>query len=1008
MSAQDNFNLSKIGSALLSPSLIDIELRDDLAFCADEYGFSVWDISDLENPERIGQCSTRGNAVSCVINGEYAYVSDVGYGVAVVDISEPDNPNVIRYLELLIHYQWWGQAAPPEIVVKDNLLYICAGWYGMYIADLEDPENPELINYYQELGIDVIQFYGEITYLTAGYGDVDLHILNINDPRNIDVIATIDFNYTPYGFAIQDDMMAIWSMRDGLFIYSLEDPSQPEQIGWRHANNMSTIHLQDDYAYGIFTKDKNRFTEMGIFDISEPAEIEVWGSDFLCSGHDMALESENLFIASHNRGIGVVSVEDPEELVLLNEWVEYYTTNYVTVAGNYAYLSDEFYGLRIVDVRDSENPVQVGSFEAELGNDRANVGYVMNSIYIDDHLYTLVKSGRWPHLLTLDVSNPEEPNEVDFTEFRFTYSSHFSIDEYLCLVGWHTIADGRDRSYANIQVFDTSEPGILELVFRNEVDLGSNFHSSSDGDYLYMSSWDRLDYKMDVYSVADITEPEFVGTWEEGGSWGIFLVHNGIMYVNDYTHIMVYDVNNPMEPEVIDRIDLDVNFGGNLYLEGEMIYLDLSESGFYCMSIADPRNPEIVGYYDTPGNVGWIDAQDGYIYVADKYEMGIYQYQDDGGVDDRFTIRLAPGWNLISSPYDPTNPSIESIFSRMTNRGNLIMVKDYLGHFYLPEQFNNVPDWDVNQGYQVKVSDVESVRILGDPVEFDRPIQLPQGWSMTSYFPDVEVQTEIAFANITDQLLMAKNEAGNFYLPEFGFNNIPPLHRGEGYQVKTTEEIELVWNVEEDERQAGQPFHLSIPNHFVSVPPTDGNMSILIQNVDIAGEIGVFTENGMCVGASVVTGVDVGLVVWGDDPTTEDIDGAIESDELVFKIWDGVSEYVTEFEPMKGEGYWKLDGLLVGALTLAEIVPVNFGITSAYPNPFNSTIQVSYGLFETGLVHLSIYDLSGREIVTLVDSELTLGTHRINWNAGGIATGVYFVRLEQGNQTAVMKILLVR
>jgi len=109
-----------------------------------------------------------------------------------------------------------------------------------------------------------------------------------------------------------------------------------------------------------------------------------------------------------------------------------------------------------------------------------------------------------------------------------------------------------------------------------------------------------------------------------------------------------------------------------------------------------------------------------------------------------------------------------------------------------------------------------------------------------------------------------------------------------------------------------------------------------------------------------------------------------------------------------GESTWELDDVLVGSLSVMSGLPVEFGIRSAYPNPFNATIQLSYGLSEAGKVGLEVYDVSGREVVTLIDGEISAGLHSLNWDASGMATGLYFARLEQYGQIATMKLLLVK
>jgi hypothetical protein len=57
---------------------------------------------------------------------------------------------------------------------------------------------------------------------------------------------------------------------------------------------------------------------------------------------------------------------------------------------------------------------------------------------------------------------------------------------------------------------------------------------------------------------------------------------------------------------------------------------------------------------------------------------------------------------------------------------------------------------------------------------------------------------------------------------------------------------------------------------------------------------------------------------------------------------------------------------------------------------------------------LKVYDLLGREVRTLVDDRLVPGTYRVQFDAGGSASGVYFARLDGGGKTLVQSMLLVR
>lgn len=78
------------------------------------------------------------------------------------------------------------------------------------------------------------------------------------------------------------------------------------------------------------------------------------------------------------------------------------------------------------------------------------------------------------------------------------------------------------------------------------------------------------------------------------------------------------------------------------------------------------------------------------------------------------------------------------------------------------------------------------------------------------------------------------------------------------------------------------------------------------------------------------------------------------------------------------------------------------------PNPFNNSTTISFYLPVAGETSLKVYDISGREIQSLVDNQLSMGKHEIVWDAEGIASGVYFARLEYGGRTNVVKVILMK
>lgn len=79
-----------------------------------------------------------------------------------------------------------------------------------------------------------------------------------------------------------------------------------------------------------------------------------------------------------------------------------------------------------------------------------------------------------------------------------------------------------------------------------------------------------------------------------------------------------------------------------------------------------------------------------------------------------------------------------------------------------------------------------------------------------------------------------------------------------------------------------------------------------------------------------------------------------------------------------------------------EELPAEFALEPNYPNPFNPSTEIRFALPEAAHVRLSIYDVTGREVARLVDQSMPSGHHRVTWDAGHLASGIYLYRLTAG------------
>ena len=93
---------------------------------------------------------------------------------------------------------------------------------------------------------------------------------------------------------------------------------------------------------------------------------------------------------------------------------------------------------------------------------------------------------------------------------------------------------------------------------------------------------------------------------------------------------------------------------------------------------------------------------------------------------------------------------------------------------------------------------------------------------------------------------------------------------------------------------------------------------------------------------------------------------------------------------------------------MKSILLSKFDLKQNYPNPFNPSTTISYDLPLPSHVLLQVYDVQGREVVTLVNEKMNAGMHAVEWNAASLASGVYLYRLQVKNYSETKKLILLR
>jgi hypothetical protein len=98
----------------------------------------------------------------------------------------------------------------------------------------------------------------------------------------------------------------------------------------------------------------------------------------------------------------------------------------------------------------------------------------------------------------------------------------------------------------------------------------------------------------------------------------------------------------------------------------------------------------------------------------------------------------------------------------------------------------------------------------------------------------------------------------------------------------------------------------------------------------------------------------------------------------------------------------------IGIQQVSQNIPKNFSLEQNYPNPFNPMTNVKFQIPNAGFVKLIIFDITGRQITTLVNGNLEPGTYKVDWNASNYPSGVYFYRIETSAFTQTRKMILIK
>ncbi|MBK8553310.1 MAG: T9SS type A sorting domain-containing protein [Ignavibacteria bacterium] len=111
--------------------------------------------------------------------------------------------------------------------------------------------------------------------------------------------------------------------------------------------------------------------------------------------------------------------------------------------------------------------------------------------------------------------------------------------------------------------------------------------------------------------------------------------------------------------------------------------------------------------------------------------------------------------------------------------------------------------------------------------------------------------------------------------------------------------------------------------------------------------------------------------------------------------------------PVKNVGI-RLNVGTTGVQSTGNTIPTEYDLKQNYPNPFYPVTKINFSIPKQGLVTLKIYDVLGKEVITLVNEAKEAGNYDVDFNASSLASGAYFYKIESGDFSNIKRMILLK
>jgi hypothetical protein len=182
----------------------------------------------------------------------------------------------------------------------------------------------------------------------------------------------------------------------------------------------------------------------------------------------------------------------------------------------------------------------------------------------------------------------------------------------------------------------------------------------------------------------------------------------------------------------------------------------------------------------------------------------------------------------------------------------------------------------------------------------------------------------------------------------------------------------------------------------------DGDMDVVTAN--ITGDLSLLLNDGIGKFTTVVacdTGGTINNITYFKDIISDDFNNDSKPDVALLR-GDSGSDTISVYL----NAGWIPTGIKSGNNSSSIIT--GYQLNQNYPNPFNPSTTIKYSIPIAGLVTLTVFNILGEQVKTLINQEMPAGNYTVQFNASSLASGIYLYRIQAGSFVQTKKMILLR